>query len=202
MLSITHLFLFVHIPKTAGNSLQNFLAPYSDDELTSYRPWQDGVERFELENKSYSTNKHSTLLEYRDVYPQELFERLLKFTVVRNTYERLISYYFSPHRGKVAWNRAAFLEFIKTINPIGSYISYSDQTLDRAIQNFDSILRFEKIESDFQTLCLKLGLPKPELRVRNKSEHRESRSYYDEELLETVYERFKDEIDFFRFSPP
>jgi hypothetical protein len=190
------------MPKTAGNSLQNFLAPYSDDELTSYHPWQDGVERFELKNNSYCTNKHSTIREYRDVYPEEIFERVLKFTVVRNTYERLISYYFSPHRGKVAWNRAAFLEFIKTINPVGFYISFSDQTLDRAVQNFDSILRFENLESDFQKLCLKLGLPKPELLVRNKSEHLEYRSYYDEELLETIYERFKNEIDFFRFSPP
>lgn len=56
MLSVSHAFLFVQIPKTAGNSLQNILVAYSDDILTSQSPWQGGVERFELKNFRYPSS--------------------------------------------------------------------------------------------------------------------------------------------------
>ena len=202
MLSISHSFLFVHIPKTAGNSLQNIFAPYSDDILTTPSPWQDGVERFELKNSRYPTRKHTTLDEYYRIYPAEMFRSLVKFTVIRNTYERVISHYFSPHRGAVSWNRDKFIDFVKTIvKPVGFYISYPGQSLDEAIQNLDYILRFERLESEFQGLCLKLGICTSELPVRNKSQRGEFLSYYDSGLIELVYDHFKDEIDLFGFTP-
>jgi hypothetical protein len=33
LISLRHRFLFVHIPKTAGNSIQSVLRSYYDDEL-------------------------------------------------------------------------------------------------------------------------------------------------------------------------
>ena len=50
MISLQKRFLFVHIPKTAGNSIQSVLRDYSEDQLVALRKEQDGIERFGLRN--------------------------------------------------------------------------------------------------------------------------------------------------------
>ena len=45
MLSTRHRFLFLHVPKTAGNAVQTWLLPHSDDQKVTHRH-QDGIERF------------------------------------------------------------------------------------------------------------------------------------------------------------
>ena len=58
--------------------------------------YQDGVERFEVRNAKYSTIKHSTIpkrtwqITEESLYPAELFSSLYKFTVIRNTYYRVM----------------------------------------------------------------------------------------------------------------
>jgi len=101
MISLQKCFLFVHIPKTAGNSIQSVLRDYSEDELVALRTEQDGIERFGLRNPKYKIKKHSTLSEYHDALGDEPFRKLYKFTCVRNPWDRLVSYYFTPDRKSV-----------------------------------------------------------------------------------------------------
>jgi len=76
MISLQKRFLFVHIPKTAGNSIQSALRDYSEDQLVALRKEQDGIERFGLRNPRYKIKKHSTLREYRDALGDEQFRNL------------------------------------------------------------------------------------------------------------------------------
>jgi hypothetical protein len=73
MISLQKRFLFVHIPKTAGNSIQSVLRDYSEDQLVALRKEQDGIERFGLRNPKYKIKKHSTLSEYHDALGDEQF---------------------------------------------------------------------------------------------------------------------------------
>jgi len=86
--------LFFNIPKTGGNSLQNVLAPYADDRKVLVNDRQDGMERFQLRNERLLTTKHATMDEYRSRIPDEEFDALFKFTFIRKTFDRIMSFYF------------------------------------------------------------------------------------------------------------
>jgi len=107
MISFQKSFLFVHIPKTAGNSIQSVLRDYSEDQLVALRKEQDGIERFGLRNPKYKIRKHSTLSEYRDALGEQ-FRNLYKFTCVRNPWDRMVSYYFTPTQNLETWSRKEF----------------------------------------------------------------------------------------------
>src|SRR5947199_7305777 len=96
MISFQKRFLFVHIPKTAGNSIQSVLRDYSEDQIVALRSEQDGIEHFGLHNPNYKIRKHSTLAEYRMALGDEQFRSLYKFACVRNPWDRMVSYYFTP----------------------------------------------------------------------------------------------------------
>src|SRR5690349_9407834 len=122
MISLKKRFLFVHIPKTAGNSIQSALRGYSEDQLVALRKEQDGVERFGLRNPKYKIKKHSTLHEYRDALGDKQFGSLYKFTCVRNPWDRMVSYYFTPTQSPESFDRKKFRRIISEAVSIADYL--------------------------------------------------------------------------------
>jgi len=195
MLSLQRNFLYLHIPKTAGNSVQNVLRHYSEDKVVCLAPYQDGVERFEVRNDRLSTQKHSTLSDYQRELGNAALKKLFKFCCVRNPWERAVSFYFSPHRGVTRWERHAFIALLPDIRPVTDFLQLPGTPARSAFNNVDFIMRFERLEEDFRTVCQRLNLPEPQLAVRNKSARNHFSSYYDNELIELVQRHFADEID-------
>jgi len=202
VISLRYSFLFVHIPKTAGNSIQNILRNYSEDEIVQLAPHQDGVERFEVRSRRYNIHKHSMLSDYYRELGPHTFHSLYKFTCIRNPWERLISFYFSPHRGDVRWNRRAFLSFLDTVSPASTYLELPDGTEGRRepFQNVDAVIRFERLDEDFRAVCERIGIPYQPLPVRNRSSRDDHRKYYDPHLVDAVGRRYRDEIAYFGYS--
>ena len=122
MISIQKKFLFIHVPKTGGNSIQNILKDYSEDEIVVLAKHQDGVERFEVRNKKYNITKHYSRSHYKSVLDIRTYCTLFKFAVIRNPWDRMISFYFSPHRGAIEWNRNDFLRLVSSVPTLGHYI--------------------------------------------------------------------------------
>lgn len=201
MLSLAHNFLFIHVPKTAGNSITRALLPFSEDKIVRTAPHQDGMERFEIRSPSLEMHKHLTLAEYRERLSSEQFDRLFKFCGIRNPWDRCVSYFFSPHRGDVEWSPTAFEAFIKeTILPIDHYIRYSGDQID-PFENVDAVLRFEHLHRDFTLICEKIGVGEFSLPKVNVGRHRRYQEYYvNEDLIELVATKFKMEIERFGYE--
>lgn len=203
MLSLRNNFLFLHVPKTAGNSIQGAISEYSEDKIVCLSPHQDGVERFEVRSDSLDIRKHSTLAEYKNQLPSDVFAGLFKFATVRNPWDRAISYYFSPHRGSVVWDRESFIEFLDHIDPVSHYVGLpGSDSASGLYQNIDCYMRFENLEEDFMAVCDKVGIPSRKLWRRNKSIKRDFWEYYDSELKEIVGQKFEADIEQFGYNFP
>jgi hypothetical protein len=199
MISLQKRFLFVHIPKTAGNSIQIALRDYSEDELVALRKEQDGVERFGLRNPNYKVKKHSTLAEYRDALGEAQFGELYKFTCVRNPWDRMVSYYFTPTQKASEWNRKKFRKVISKAVSVADYLRL-DRGEEDPFENVDYIMRFENLASDFRTVCEAVSISPTTLPQYNRSSREHYSKYYDDELREFVRTRFVAEIERFGYT--
>lgn len=199
MISFQKRFLFVHIPKTAGNSIQTILRDYSEDEIVA-RPQQDGVERFGLRNPQYKIRKHSTLAEYRSALGEDRFRSLYKFTCVRNPWDRMISYYFSPHRETATWDRQAFASMVLKTSPVEEHLRLDKRDHD-PFRNVDCVMRFENLGEDFRAVCATLKIAAPvSLPEYNRSSRDHYSRYYDDDLRRLVGKRFAAEIEKFGYT--
>lgn len=88
--------LFIHVPKTGGNTIQQCLLEHG---LSLDQPvctgHQDGRQRFELRGP-ITESKHQSLQRYHSLSPSTA--ALPVVLCVRRPFERLVSLYFSPHR--------------------------------------------------------------------------------------------------------
>jgi hypothetical protein len=214
MISIKKKFLFIHVPKTGGNSIQNILRDYSEDDVVVLAKHQDGIERFEVRNKQYNIRKHSTLTHYKSVLDAGIYRSLYKFATIRNPWDMLISYYFSPHRGVNEWNRENFITLVNTVSTLRQYVrekSLKDRVLDKLgaqklninkklDADVDFIMKFEYLDDDFKLVCKRLEIPYFPLPKRNVSVRVHYSRYYDDELREIVRKKFVEEIEFGNYS--
>lgn len=198
MISFQKRFLFVHVPKTAGNSIQAILRNYSEDEIVASRRSQDGVERFGVRNPDYGLKKHSTLAEYRAALGEEKFRDLYKFACVRNPWDRMISYYFTAGKREVKWDRAAFEEMVTKMSSVADYLRLEKQEAD-PFANVDRIMRFENLTKDFREVCDRLEIPPATLPEYNRSARDHYSKYYDDDLRELVRKHFALEIERFGY---
>lgn len=201
MISLSHNWLFIHISRTAGNSIQSVLAPYSDDNLTR-AAFQDGTDRFGVSGP-YTGNKHFRLQDYAGVVPPEIFSRLFKFAVVRNPWARAISWFFMPLKWISAgrqprWSAEEFRTEIEHMPSMAPMLK-----VNGIPARLDMLLHFETLEADFAALIKQLGIETSRvLPHRNKGYSSENWQHYylrSPDLVDLVSERFAEDIELFGY---
>lgn len=196
MISIENKFLFIHVPKTGGNSVQNVIKDVSEDDIVILQSHQDGLERFEVRNKKFNITKHSTFNDYKAQIPTQIFEELYKFAVIRNPWDRLISFYFSPHRNVKSWSRESFIKLVADVEPVRFYVCDRTSEKGQLDGSLNFLARFETLKSDLAEIGGELGVDFSDLPHRNQSGKAHYRNYYDDELAELVFEKYREEIEF------
>lgn len=184
--------IFIHIPKTAGTSIENVLR--NNGRIVD------------------TGSDHHTLQQYYD--EGLLNSSYFRFTIVRNTFDRIYSLYAymkagdngtkegKKLQGMMPTNFRDFCyEYIKDgprIDKIKKLQSQFDYiTIDGAVA-VDHIGRFSTLQEDYAYLKYKLGLEMdlPHTRI-NKHEH--YTEHYTDELYSIVEDAYVDEIQYFNF---
>ncbi len=206
MLSLKNNFVFIHIPKTGGNSLQSVLEKHSDDQRRRTASFQDLINTFDI-GGPITKKKHFTAAEYIEQLGYAEFMALKKVTFVRHPLDRCVSFYFAPFRWmretpagprpvQPNFDKASFLGLLPQIGTATSFLSYRGGLID-----FDFVGRFETYEDDFWTALRTVGIADASQIVPhvNSSASRQPISW-DDEMLSAVERRFAEDFRNFGYS--
>lgn len=201
MISHKYKFIFIHIPKTGGTSVEKIF-----DRKASVR------------NTRY---KHSTLQDLEKL--RKVDNSYFKFSFVRNPWDMTVSmYYFLWHKDAKWPNRwrkknkdlscLSFKEWIlhpsfqgPTIRSIGIGKPFAcdgkfSDWLDSENHTMDFVGKFENFQQDFNIVCDNIGIPRQTLPHENQSKHKHYIDYYDDETTEVVGSKYAEEIQKFNYK--
>jgi hypothetical protein len=218
--------LFVHIPKTAGQSVEQFFMDLLGLD------WEHDREALLLQSNddpARGTEKlaHLSASEYVDCgyLPQQEFSAYFKFSFVRNPWSRILSEY----RYRNYFHHLSFRDFVLNKLPRPGWddqyrhvMPQYDMLHDRQGNLLvDFVGRFESLQQDFDRVCERLGIVDSSLPHRNRSDKKsrdlkrklrnflfmngENRfqnmaEFYDDETREAVTEYYRKDIDTFGYE--
>lgn len=143
-----------------------------------------------------------------ELHPVYEDDSYYQFCCARNTYERLVSYYFYKHRN--SYDEKRFDKFIRSCCDQAyaerrKYLnSGSSQYLDAThfvptLASVNRIIRFDHLQEDFDLVCDEIGIPRRELPILNTSKHEHFSFYYSTTLIELIQHSYSKEIEMFKF---
>jgi len=205
MISHKHKFIFIHLPKCAGTSVEQALYNYASDisDIISgykvnerHKQWYINTKNLRNEHLFDSINKH---IDY------------FKFTFCRNPYDRLVSTYefFNLSERYITFsnfiNDSKLFENVKNIVDqdfcLNTNFEYHLLPGSYFIKHgVDFIGRFENLQQDFDIVCDKIKIPRQQLPHKKQSNHKHYTEYYDDETREIVAERYVKDIKYFGYE--
>lgn len=226
MISDKHECIFVHVPKTGGQSVETVFL-----ELNGL-DWSTRGELLMRSNPDPARGPvrlaHLTAREYVDCeyVGEERFKRYFKFSFVRNPWDRLVSAYRylgldgrQEFRAFVSDSLAAIHDHSEIARVMTPQIDFLTDPAGNIVVDF--VGRFETLGDDFGVVSRTLDLGEIALPHRNaesltsssrlrrwlgarrrsdKAERRPYQHYYDDELRERVAEFYSADIDRLGYS--
>jgi hypothetical protein len=207
MVLVSHKYQFIYIKnfKVAGSSVESFFGKFCINPKKQYN-FNDSISQ-QIDNFGIIGSRmggisdkdkwynHKTAKSIKEDLGELLFNKYLKFCVIRNPYDVMVSSYF--------WNKSTlpFKEYAKKTVVSNLPIHCIEE---KSVCNY--FIRYENLEKDIIELCRILNiknfnlndLPKHKSGIRNKNIH--YRNYYDEETRKIVYENHKKELELYGYE--
>ncbi|MFO8033193.1 MAG: sulfotransferase family 2 domain-containing protein, partial [Desulfohalobiaceae bacterium] len=198
LISYSRKFLFVHIAKTGGTSVRAALRRYRWGGWYTLPLWLAS----QLDQLTRPRHKlglkfprHAKAIAAQEMLPQEVFQGLFKFVVVRNPWDLQVSSYHHLLREKpeALQGVKSFQDFLRLKfdpeRPYSFLLDISAELQHEYIVDLqgqvivDFICRYESLEEGFQTACSRIGIPAPRLpHLRKAQDRQDYRSYYTDDL--------------------
>jgi len=184
---ITHSdFIFIHINKTGGTSIEKAL----------------GLEK-----------DHLTASEKKTAIGKQKWKKIYSFAFVRNPWDKVVSHYH--HRVKMNITdlrngKVEFKDWVRlTYNDKDPYyydnprmfmpqVKWISDDQGRIIVK--QVFRFERLNRDFNYLCEKLKLPNKKLPHFFQSERTDYRDYYNSDTADLIRQSFQKDIKKFGYQ--
>lgn len=199
-------YIFIHIPKTAGTSIELALQVNKSDLgwVDKYKLWK----------------QHRTIGQIKKFYIPDI-EGYYKFSFVRNPWDRAVSdwKYFTYQECisfegyRVELKSQTLKDYLLCTGGYEKYnhlhspsgrgdhwaLQYNFINID-GIDCMDFIGKFENLQEDFNKVCDKIGIPRQQLQHVNKTNHKHYTEYYDDETRAIVAEKYAKDIEYFGYK--
>ena len=172
-----HKAIFVHIPKNAGTSIEEYFG--------------NGSVRIQ-------PSKHADIHEIKRKFKNS-YNNYRKFTIIRNPYDKMVSWYFYLKRNLGEnYKIIEFNEWIKdpskfwhADDPI-SYLKPQHEWIDDTMV----LIRYENLYKELNKFFnKKINLP-----ITNKSNRNNFLEYYNKNSLDIIYNRYKEDFKKFNYE--
>lgn len=205
-------FIFIHPPKCAGTSLRLVLreAFNSCNKNINFEPFYMDLTD---EGIDYIMPIHGSISKFIkficDRHGLGFFKReeWYIFSVVRNPYDRLVSYYHHSQVNNPNFvNGKTFKQFIETIisiNEKSQNWSFYDLFHHKTKLFLDDYVRLENFEEDVKRITNKLGIEDYKIHHYKPKSNRinyDYRSYYNDKMIDFVSKKLKWDIEYFNYK--
>jgi|19_taG_2_1085344.scaffolds.fasta_scaffold35728_2 hypothetical protein len=185
MISEEKKFIFIHIPKTGGSSITKSIEKYSTNKII----WKNKNEVF-VNHKDVPNYKHRSMDQLISIHNNE-FKDYFKFTIVRNPYDRILSFIFWSTGGRNV-NNKTIDHYITKIKPLSWFMGD---------HKFNYIIKFENLVNDFEEVCRLLKLDIIPLKQLNKSAYNHKyKNYLTKSHIEKINEKHKQDFIYFGYK--
>jgi len=186
MINHKHKFIYIHIFRSGGTSIEKLF----DAKIHDHRRCNG----------------------YKREYGLEVWNLYFKFAFVRNPWSKTLGHYMwrqQKARYKKKGDDLNFRDWVLKFeeNVIGETAlgdrgeqQYNQLFCESGKQMVDYIGRFENLQSDFNIVCDKIGIPQQQLSHTNKTNHKHYTEYYDNETKQIVADRYAKDIDYFAYK--
>jgi len=192
--------IFIHIQKTAGTSVSEFL-------LSNLMAMQNG-------------GKHEYAHEVMSRIPEEIWQDCFKFSIVRNPWDRLASWYQHINKYHSTVGENPFFDYLMSVgDTFESFVLHGDKTIatpwgDRNLFTnqldqlslegqllVDFVGKFESLGSDWKYILDKIGYTgQVNLPHVNAIPRQHYRGLYSDRARAIVEEKYQKDIAHFRYS--